>query len=610
MKKISVLFMLIFSIIGFESICFAEENLTLNKFKEIVKADGYDMDNVSFPSYFNQLLNNNPIIFYNQDKTKIMCFTGIVKANGQRDYYPNITIGIVNNQYTIGYQSGSIKTYKSPAGSYSFEGYNITDQSSYPNRYRIGCLINLSDYSFTTISSGYNGYQYYYGGVYPYIGYSYSYYQNDYTLDNFKSLAFIKSKLLENMIFYGKPLYYSNNDIFYKFNGVIKEYYSIYKNQYVNTVGQTTYNDTDLKFRYEVPATYKGNEAGFMDVYLQELSPTETLKQTDKLDKEGYLEKLILTSTEKPHVYGTQPVACNVYFNELIKLMEKGKIYRLRFEFFKNVKDDSGELLGNLSDTATSCFFSLNDWKSNEVEIKNIYKAVYTKDPSLLPSDDNTSDDNTSFIIGSIDNVNKNIQDTILGTPNESGERQGGLVGNLLEGLWKGLVALIIPDSETFGKWITNQTDKLSANAGFLTYSKTFWLSMCNLITNSSGDSDCIFVLPEFKVPGFNTVIWQEQNINLTSYFKNNENEVIKGFYTTYIVLVSGISIFYFCQYLWSLWDSIISGTHQITPEQNEDMQISHDFDMNNGMKTTSYTGRDINGQRYRLRYHYNSRKR
>ena len=388
----------------------ADTNITLSEFKSLVKADGYDMDNVTFPSYFNQLLNNNPIIFYNQDKTKIMCFTGIVKANGQRDYYPNITIGIVNNQYTIGYQSGSIKTYKSPAGSYTFYGYNITDQSSYPNRYRIGCLINLSDYSFTTISSGYNGYQYYYGGVYPYIGYSYSYYQNNYTLDNFKSLAFIKSKLLENMIFYGKPLYYSNNDIFYKFDGVIKKYYSIYKNQYVNTVGQTTYNDTDLKFRYEVPATYKDSESGFMDVYLQELSPTETLKQAEELDQEGYLEKLILTSTEKPNVYGTQPVACNVYFNELIKLMEKGKIYRLRFEFFKNVKDDSGELLGNLSDTATSCFFSLNDWKSNEVEIKNIYKAVYTKDPSLLPAGDNTSSD---------DNINNFFNEDITKNPNE-----------------------------------------------------------------------------------------------------------------------------------------------------------------------------------------------
>lgn len=466
MKKF-LIFLSVF-ILAFSTQAFARENITLNEFKEIVKADGYNMDNVTFPSYFNQLLNNNPIIFYNQDKTKIMCFTGIVKANGQRDYYPNITIGIVNNQYTIGYQSGAIKTYKSPAGSYSFYGYNITDQSSYPNSYRIGCSINLSDYSFTTISSGYNGYQYYYGGVYPYIGYSYSYYQNDYTLDNFKSLAFIKSKLLENMIFYGKPLYYSDNDIFYKFDGVIKKYYSIYKNQYVNTVGRTTYNDSDLKFRYEVPATYKDNESGFMDVYLQELSPIETLKQTEELDKEGYLEKLILTSTEKPNVYGTQPVACNVYFNELIKLMEKGKIYRLRFEFFKNVKDDSGELLGSLRDTATSCFFSLNDWKSSEIEVKNIYKSVYAKDPSLLP--EGYENDDSTFDLGKLtDSDTSNLDDSASGILNNDkydiNDPTVGLINSCVNGVKN---VLTTTNNEPLQVKIRNNTFNISPSVFIL----------------------------------------------------------------------------------------------------------------------------------------------
>ena len=539
MKKI-LMFLSVF-ILAFSTQAFASENITLSEFKNLVKADGYDMDNVTFPTYFNQLLNNNPIIFYNQDRTKIMCFTGVVKANGQRDYYPNITIGIVNNQYTIGYQSEAIKTYKSPAGSYSFDGYNITDQSSYPNRYRIGCSINLSDYSFTTISSGYNGYQYYYGGVYPYIGYSYSYYQNDYTLDEFKSLAFIKSKLLENMIFYGKSLYYSDNDIFYKFDGVIKKYYSIYKNQYVNTVGQTTYNDTDLKFRYEVPATYKDTESGFMDVYLQELSPTETLKQTDELDQEGYLEKLILTSTEKPHVYGTQPVACNVYFNELIKLMEKGKIYRLRFEFFKNLKDDSGELLGSLSDTATSCFFSLNDWKSTEVEIKNIYKAVYIKDPSLLPADDNTSGDNSSLIIGSIDNVNKNIQDTILGVPDGSGDRKGGLLGGILDGI-KGF---FIPSSEFFNNYFNELNNWFSDRLGLLYFPIDFIISFLNRIY-SSEFNDVIFDIPDIYVPGYgkdtgSSPIIPAYKFNFTNFVNSNDN--IKIIYDMYLLVVDGIII-------------------------------------------------------------------
>lgn len=171
MKKISVLFMLIFSIIGFGSICFAEENLTLNKFKEIVKADGYDMDNVTFPSYFNQLLNNNPIIFYNQDRTKIMCFTGIISTNryGTSPSSTTLTIGIANNQYTIGYSYLGDTTYPTRTFSNSFKGYNISGGGSSTSDYRIGCSINLSDFSFNTIASGYNGNQYYYGKVYPYI---------------------------------------------------------------------------------------------------------------------------------------------------------------------------------------------------------------------------------------------------------------------------------------------------------------------------------------------------------------------------------------------------------------------------------------------------------
>ena len=398
--------------------------------------------------------------------------------------------------------------------------------------------------------------------------------------------------------------------MFYKFNGVIKTYPKIVDGTitYINSVGTINDDDVNLKFNYQSNMTYSDNQKGSLFVRLIKYSPSEVLK-LDRTSPGSVGTTIIELKSDE-----VKPLEYSISYSELLSKMETNYIYRL-LGYTEIVESSTTNSVGY--DICTSCFFSLNDWRATDYEIKNIYKLCFADNPSLEPipggstgGDDLTIKDLNDNISSSIDNVNKNIQDTILGTPNESGERQGGLVGNLLEGLWKGLVALIIPDSETLGKWITDQTDKLSANAGFLTYSKTFWLSMCNLITNSSGDSDCIFVLPEFKVPGFNTVIWQEQNINLTSYFKNNENEVIKGFYTTYIVLVSGISIFYFCQYLWSLWDSIISGTHQITPEQNEDMQISHDFDMDNGMKTTSYTGRDINGQRYRLRYHYNSRKR
>lgn len=169
MKKI-LMFLSVF-ILAFSTQAFASENITLSEFKSLVKADGYDMDNVTFPSYFNQLLNNNPIIFYNQDRTKIMCFSGIISTNryGTSPSSTTLTIGIVNDRYTIGYSYSSETTYPTRTFSDSFKGYNISGGGSSTADYRIGCSINLSDFSFNTIASGYNGNQYYYGKVYPYI---------------------------------------------------------------------------------------------------------------------------------------------------------------------------------------------------------------------------------------------------------------------------------------------------------------------------------------------------------------------------------------------------------------------------------------------------------
>lgn len=599
MKKISILLMLIFSIIGFGSVCFAEENLTLNEFKTIMKNAGANVDNIEIPNDLQTILSTKyPLVIKDTKNNCIRIYPTIHRVytyNGYQNW--KIYFGLNNKVWTIGLSdniTGSKANYSSDlnVGSYPSSG------SIYAYRYDFNTNAFVQ-YEFAKI---YNNHLYNYG-----ISIGCEFDINSETLEGFQSIARLKNYLFNNVLFSGQnEIYYNKQNIFYRFNGV----YVGDNNVFIP--GATCISVNDTYFEYMSNSTY--NDV-FFEIQDCPLSEITTWSSTDyeTLDFSSYF-----TTRLNIGKYGSS-VKQNIEnqkltYDYLSKFMESGHIYRLVVT--TRVNNSSGDTLNTYY--CTSCFFSLNDWKSNAITVKNISKLIAPDDSDLVidnpggttGGDDLTIKDLNDNISSSIDNVNKNIQDTILGTPDESGERKGGLVGNLLEGLWKGLVALIIPDSETLGKWITDQTDKLSANAGFLTYSKTFWLSMCNLITNSSGDSDCIFVLPEFKVPGFNTVIWQEQNINLTSYFKNNENEVIKGFYTTYIVLVSGISIFYFCQYLWSLWDSIISGTHQITPEQNEDMQISHDFDMDNGMKTTSYTGRDINGQRYRLRYHYNSRKR
>lgn len=359
----------------------ANTNITLNEFKSLVKADGYNMDNVTFPSYFNQLLNNNPIIFYNQDRTKIMCFTGVVKANGRRDYYPNITIGIVNKQYVIGYQLSNVTTYKELAGSYGFDGYNISSDLSN----RIGCSIDLNTYTFTDIRSGFNGYNYYYGRVYPYIGYSYSYHQNDCTIEEFYSLSFIKKKLLENVIFYGKSLHYNNNDIFYKFNGV----YVGDNNTFIPGATCISYNDT--YFEYMSNSTY--NDV-FFEIQDCPLSEITSWKSTDyeTLDFSSYFTTRLNIGnygSNVKHDIASQKIS----YEYLLKFMEFKHIYRLVVT--TRVNNSSGDTLNTYY--CTSCFFSLNDWKSNSIVVKNISKSILPDDSDLVidipGSDDDSNND-------------------------------------------------------------------------------------------------------------------------------------------------------------------------------------------------------------------------
>lgn len=262
---------------------------------------------------------------------------------------------------------------------------------------------------------------------------------------------------------------------------------------------------------------------------------------------------------------------------------------------------------------ATTCFFSLNSWKSSAVKVLDIsqYLSTDVNDGiTLIPDSSSgtigstTLDDLNNNINNSINDLNNNIENTILGTENESGEREGGLWGNIkdfLESIPEMIVRLIIPSEEQFGQWITETVDNLADEGGILLYSKEFWLSMINLLTNAE-EKDLILTLPEFKIPTSSVVIWEEQNINVTSYFKNNSNETIKSFYDIYIILVSGISIFYFCQYLWSLWDAIITGASSISPQDNEDMTISESYNQDTGEHELTYSGTTTDGHKYRIK--------
>lgn len=529
------LFFMLFLVMFFNvSYCEANSNLTLNDFRNIMKNAGANISNIEIPSDLQTILTTKyPLIIKDAKNNCIRIYPTINKTYTYQGYQNwKIYFGLSDKKWVIGLSdnvTGSQFNYSTDINVGSYPSYG----SIYAYKYDLSTN-TFSKYDFAKIN---NNHLYNYSVS---IGCEFD--ANTETLQEFQTIKKLKNYLFNNILFCGQnEIYYNKQNVFYRFNGVITEYYDVYKSQYSNTVGKTSYNDIDLKFRYEVPATYKDNEVGIMDIYLQELSANEVLKQTSKLDKEGYLEKIILTSTENPVKYGLQPVACNIYYNELIKLMEKGKIYRLCFYFYKNVKNESGEIIGNLHDTATSCFFSLNNWKSNDFEIKNIYEVVYDNDPSLLPEDDNKSEDNTSFIIDSIDNVNKNIENTILGVPDGSGDRKGGLLGGILDGI-KGF---FIPSSEFFNNYFNELNNWFSDRLGLLYFPIDFIISFLNRIY-SSEFNNVIFNIPDIYIPGYGKeygypAIIPAYKFDFTDFISSNEN--INTIYNMYLLVVDGIII-------------------------------------------------------------------
>lgn len=591
MKKISFIFVFILCLC-FGS-CFAGQNLTINQFRELCGVP----EDVSIPSELQTILiNYNPVIIKSKDENYIYIYPMSNVYNFFNDNYTNtdfknsfcFSVGGSSTNYYY-YFSPYCTFFKNPSRSVTYNCY----------------LYDVQNQTFTskTWFSWRDGYSFSLDTEGARFGLKIDI--NNETVESFKSLSNLKNFLEDNLLFNGwdGTIYYNNQNVLYKFDGV-------YVGQGENITGTTMWSHDDVGFSYR--NTYSKNITWF---YLQDVPLAEitswTANDYNTLDSKYNSEYYIKSINGVNFNYSNDVSSYDVTFNKLSTILEKGHIYRL----YAQTNVISGdEVVGKYY--ATTCFFSLNSWKSSAVKVLDLsqYLSTDVNDNITLIPDSSTGnsgtgtggitlDDLNNNINNGINNINNNIENTILGTKNESGEREGGLVGNLLEGLWTGIVRLIIPSEEQFGQWITETVDSLADEGGILLYSKEFWLSLLNLITNSEV-KDFIITLPEFKIPTSSVVIWEQQTINVTSYFKNNSNETIKNFYNIYLVLVSGISIFYFCQYLWSLWEAIISGG-SVIPQTNEDMEISESVNMETGQRTTTYSGRGVNSHKYRTSYNH-----
>lgn len=196
---------------------------------------------------------------------------------------------------------------------------------------------------------------------------------------------------------------------------------------------------------------------------------------------------------------------------------------------------------------ATTCFFSLNSWKSSAVKVLDISQYLSTDvndDITLIPDSSSgttgstTLDDLNNNINNSINDLNNNIENTILGTKNESGEREGGLVGNLLEGIKN----FFIPSDEFFSDYFEELNNWFSDRLGLLYFPIDFIINFLNRIY-SSEFNDVVFNIPDIYIPLFEDTepIIPAYEFNFNEFISSNEN--LLTIYNMYLLVVDGIII-------------------------------------------------------------------
>ena len=532
MKKTNnliALFFVLFLVMFFNvSYCEANSNLTLKDFRKLCNIPG----DVEVPKDLQTIVTSyNPVIIKSQTGNYSIYPTSNVAStfgttHGFSGFEFKITGSNENLQYIFTPKFTSTGNWQYINGSNRMSFYNY--QYDVTNK-------TFSKKIFINTCSGYSMTSGTYGLAQEgtYIGFKID--LNSELVDEFKSIIRLKEFLSTNLIFSGiDHIYYGSNDVFYKFDGTIKYYPRIISGDIVKwkTNATVTADDVNLAFNYSPNYDLS---AGVLNLYvdLEELTPSEVIKQDDYY---GYIGSYTRFFTSDLHNFNYSDLTnYNVKYSDLIKQMKEGYIYRLRFyvEQFNNRTN----MVSLYYDISTSCYFSLNDWKSSDYIIKNIYKLFLSASGiEIIPGDSSDKDKDLS-----IKDLNNNIKNTILGTPNESGEREGGLLGGILDGI-KGF---FIPSSEFFNNYFNELNNWFSDRLGLLYFPIDFIISFLNRIY-SSEFNDVIFDIPDIYIPGYGkdtgcSPIIPAYKFNFTNFVNSNDN--IKTIYDMYLLVVDGIII-------------------------------------------------------------------
>lgn len=401
---LSVLLVLLFGTLS--SSCFANTNLTVAEFRNLMNEAGINIDSIEIPTSIQNILTTEyPVIIKSEDNNYVYIYpTKTIEANLRAAYsmftnWSFFTTGSgVNTQYLFSYNC--LSTTAS-----TVNGSSIYSKPCY--------IYDVLNKVFITKTWIYTRDGYAHNRAQPGALFGLTMSENE-TETEFKNISTLKRFLNKNLIFNGQNiLYYNNQNVLYKFNGV-------YAGDNIYTSSFTT--NTDMyRFTYQAYNTSENYDV-VNYFYLQKFAPNEAIKLTNS--------DLSVTNNDIDLQFNRNRTR-DFSFNGLINLMEQGYIYRIYA--FSNQHNSSGDLIQTAN--ATSQFFSLNSWNSSEIEVLNIYDILFTYNPDIEQDGGGSTGDNSSGIEQGVIDINNNLTNVpdISGTVITSGDINSSLGFEFIE---------------------------------------------------------------------------------------------------------------------------------------------------------------------------------
>lgn len=349
---LSVLLVLLFGTLS--SSCLANTNLSVTEFRNLMNEAGINIDSIEIPTSVQNILTTEyPVIIKSEDNNYVYIYpTKTIEANLRAAYsmftnWSFFTTGSgVNTQYLFSYNCLS-------STASMVNGTLIYSKPCY--------IYDVLNNVFITKTWIYTHDGYAHNRAQPGALFGLTMSENE-TVTDFKNISTLKRFLNKNLIFNGQNyLYYNNQNVLYKFNGVYAG-----DNRYTSSF---TTNTDMYRFTYQAYNTSENYDV-VNYFYLQKFAPNEAIKLTNS--------DLSVSNNEIDLQFNRNRTR-DFSFNGLINLMEQGYIYRIYA--FSNQHNSSGDLIRSAN--ATSQFFSLNSWNSSEIEVLNIYDILFTDNPDI-----------------------------------------------------------------------------------------------------------------------------------------------------------------------------------------------------------------------------------